>query len=96
MERGNDRQDLAEDLHGLDPDDPEVQEFVAHRLRMREPHAKATIEGTLRGVDAFADSVNRSTGQRRAFAVAVVALILLAAAWTIVNALPFILRTLLG
>ena len=96
MERGDERQDLAEDLHGLDPDDPEVREFVAHRERMREPHAKATVEGMLRGVDDVADSVNRSAGHRRVFAVVVVALMLFGVAWTNANALPFMLGTLFG
>ena len=96
MERGDDRQDLTEDLHGLDPDDPDVREFVAHRERMREPHAKATVEGLLRGVDDFADSVNRSAGHRKVFAVTVVVLMLFGVAWTIFNALPFMLSTFFG
>nr|WP_228045928.1 hypothetical protein [Saccharopolyspora sp. HNM0983] len=83
-------------MHGLDPDDPEVREFVAHRRRMREPHAKATVEGMLRGVDDFAQSVNRAEGRRRAFAVAVVVLMLFGVALTVWNAVGFMLGTFLG
>ncbi|GAA4614328.1 hypothetical protein [Saccharopolyspora hordei] len=87
---------LGDDLDGLDPDDPEVKAFAAHRDRMRRPNADATVEGMLRGVDDFAQSVNRTDGHRRLVAVCVVALILLGVLHTVWNALAFVVSTFVG
>ncbi|GAA0541240.1 hypothetical protein GCM10011581_37370 [Saccharopolyspora subtropica] len=99
MERGEPDEETGrfrDDLDGLDPDDPEVQEFAAHRDRMRRPNSEATVEGMLRGVDDFAQSVNRTDGHRRVVAVGVVLLILLGVLFTVWNAVSFVFATFLG
>lgn len=99
MERGerDDETDrIEEDLDGLDPHDPEVQAFAAHRDRMQRPNSEATVEGMLRGVDDFAQSVNRTGGHRRMVAVAVVLLILFGVLFTVWNAVAFVLHTFFG
>ncbi|MER5394082.1 hypothetical protein [Saccharopolyspora sp. NPDC002686] len=99
MERGepdDQTAHLSDDLDGLDPEDPEVQAFAAHRDRMRRPNADATVEGMLRGVDDFAQSVNRTGGHRRLVAVAVVALILLGVLYAVWNALAYVIGTFTG
>lgn len=99
MERGDRDEEierLEEDLHGLDPDDPEVQAFAAHRDRMQRPNSEATVEGMLRGVDDFAQSVNRADGHRRLVAVVVVVLILFGVLFTVWNAFLFVFSTFLG
>jgi hypothetical protein len=87
---------FADDLIGLDPHDPEVQAFAAHLDRMERPNSKATVEGMLQGVDDFAQSANRANGHRRAVAVMVVALILAGVAFTVWNAVIFMLTTFFG
>ncbi|MCI2419878.1 hypothetical protein MOQ72_20740 [Saccharopolyspora sp. K220] len=98
MERGDPDETgrLSDDLDGLDPEDPEVQAFAAHRDRMQRPNSEATVEGMLRGVDDFAQSVNRADGHRRLVAVGVVVLILLGVLFTIWNAVAFMFTTFLG
>ncbi|MER7013018.1 hypothetical protein ABT324_16485 [Saccharopolyspora sp. NPDC000359] len=87
---------LGDDFEGLDPEDPEVQAFAAHRDRMQRPNSEATVEGMLRGVDDFAQSANRADGHRRLVAVLVVALILLGVLYTVWNALAFVINTFVG
>ncbi|MGP4017391.1 hypothetical protein [Saccharopolyspora sp. 5N708] len=98
MERGDPDETgrLSDELDGLDPEDPEVQAFAAHRDRMQRPNSEATVEGMLRGVDDFAQSVNRADGHRRLVAVGVVVLILLGVLFTIWNAVAFMFSTFLG
>lgn len=74
----------ADDLIGLDPDDPETQAFAAHLDRMRHPSGHYTVEGYIADVGEFANSANRAGGHRRLTALILVALILavvLIAAW---------------
>jgi hypothetical protein len=75
---------IADELIGLDPDDPETVAFAEHLRRMQAPTNSYTVEGYLRGVGEFANSANRANGHRRLMAVIVVGLILLGvlyAAW---------------
>ncbi|MBB5156344.1 hypothetical protein [Saccharopolyspora phatthalungensis] len=95
-ERDEELERLGDDLDGLDPQDPEVRAFAAHRDRMQRPNSEATVEGMLRGVDDFAQSVNRADGHRRLVAVSVVVLILLGVLFTVWNAVAFMLHTFLG
>lgn len=90
------RDGFTDDLDDLDPDDPEVQAFAAHRDRMRRPHSEATVEGMLRGVDDFAQSINRADGHRRVVAVGVVVLILFGVLFTVWNAVAFMFTTFTG
>ena len=80
---------FAEDLVGLDPDDPEARAFAAHLDRM-----EYTVEGQLAGVRHFAESANRADGARRLAAVVLVALVLLGTGFVIFEALEVVLRTL--
>ncbi|MFD1151638.1 hypothetical protein [Saccharothrix hoggarensis] len=73
------RGDLDDELIGLDPDDPETRAFAEHLHRMQRQPPGFTIEGSLAGVEQFADSANRAGGLRRLLAVVVVSLILLGA-----------------
>ncbi|MGM1059931.1 hypothetical protein [Saccharothrix sp. Mg75] len=75
----DDLADLDDELIGLDPDDPETRAFAEHLDRMQRRQPNFTIEGSLAGVEHFADSANRAGGLRRLTAVVVVALILLGA-----------------
>lgn len=97
---GDDRSEppgrFAEDLVGLDPHDPEAQAFAAHLDRMERAPTKATVEGMLSGVDDFAQGANRAQGERRLAAVIVVTLILAGVAFTVWNALGFVIQTFLG
>lgn len=95
-DRDEETERLGDDLHGLDPEDPEVQAFAEHRDRMQRPNSEATVEGMLRGVDDFAQSVNRANGHRRLMAVAVVLLILFGVLFTVWNAVSFVFGTFLG
>jgi hypothetical protein len=99
MERGDRDEEsdhLGDELDGLDPADPEVQAFAEHRDRMQRPNSEATVEGMLRGMDDFAQSVNRADGHRRLVAVAVVVLILLGVLFTVWNAVAFTFSTFFG
>lgn len=71
-----------DELVGLDPDDPEAQEFAAHLDRMKRPGPSFTIEGSLRGVEEFADGAGRAGGLRWLLAVLVVLLIVGGVLWT--------------
>lgn len=83
----------SDDLVGLDPDDPEAQEFAAHLARMRHERPSFTVEGYLDGVSDFADSANRAEGGRRLGAVVLVALLLVIAGFLIWDALLFVVTT---
>jgi len=75
---------IADELIGLDPDDPETRAFAEHLRRMRTPTGSCTVEGYLRGVGEFANAANRAVGHHRLTAVVVVGLLLasvLFAAW---------------
>lgn len=84
---------FAEDLVGLDPDDPEARAFAAHLDRMERVRPMFTVEGELAGVRDFAESANRADGARRGAAVIVVLLILLGTLFVIYEALEFMLST---
>lgn len=89
------RRRLDDELLGLDRDDPEVQAFAEHLQRTTRSRPGYTVEGYLSGVGDFADSVNRTAGGRRLFALTVVALLLLGVALAAWNALGFVLATFL-
>ncbi|WP_199431700.1 hypothetical protein [Qaidamihabitans albus] len=85
-----------EDLVGLDPHDPEAQEFAAHLDRMQRCEPGFTVEASIRRVGEFAESSNRAGGLRWWVAAAVVCLILigvLVTAWdTLGNVLAWLAR----
>jgi len=85
---------FADDLIGLDPADPDAQAFAAHLDRMERTPPSFTVEGALAGVRDFADSANRARGSRRTLAVLVVGLLLLGVAFTVWEALLFMLTVL--
>jgi hypothetical protein len=85
---------FADDLIGLDPQDPEVQAFVEHLDRTERAAPGFTVEGYLDDVRHFADSANRATGQLRLAAVVVVGLILLGVGYTVWNSAVFALSVL--
>ncbi len=85
-----------DDLVGLDPHDPEAQAFAAHLDRMEDAHSRATVEGMLQGVGEFAQNANRTAGHRRLVVVLIVALMLVGVAFTIGNAVGFVISTFLG
>lgn len=84
---------FADDLVGLDPDDPEAQAFAAHLDRTERSRSSFTVEGYLADVGEFAESANRADGGRRMVAVLVVALMLGGVLYTVWNALGFVLGT---
>ncbi len=84
---------FAEDLVGLDPDDPEAQAFAAHLDRVERHRSGFTVEGYLADVGDFADSANRAAGIRRTVAVVVVGLILVGVLVAVWNALGTMLTT---
>lgn len=86
---------LDDELVGLDRDDPEVQAFAEHLQRVHRPRPGYTVEGYLSGIADFADSSNRAVGLRRQAAVAVVLLLLLGVAVTVLDALGAVLSTVL-
>jgi hypothetical protein len=86
---------FADDLVGLDPDDPEARAFAAHLDRMeRVGPSSFTVEGQLAGVRDFAESANRAAGPRRLAAVLMVALVLLGTGYVIFETLEVVLTTL--
>ena len=85
---------IADELIGLDPDDPETKAFAEHLRRMQAPANSYTVEGYLQGVGEFANSANRANGHRRLMAVIVVGLILISVAYTIFQVLGFVFHTL--
>ena len=86
---------FAEDLVGLDPDDPEARAFAAHLDRMERVGPAFTVEGQLAGVRDFAESANRADGPRRLAAVVLVALVLLGTGFVIFEVLEVVLSTAL-
>lgn len=84
---------FADDLVGLDPDDPEARAFAAHLDRMERVGPSFTVEGQLAGVRDFAESANRADGLRRLAAVVLVTLVLLGTGYVIFEALEVVLRT---
>ena len=87
---------FADDLIGLDPDDPEARAFAAHLDRMERVRPMFTVEGELGGVRDFAESANRADGGRRVSAVLVVLLILAGTLFVVYEALGVVLRTYAG
>ncbi|MEU7481262.1 hypothetical protein AB0A63_35165 [Lentzea sp. NPDC042327] len=87
----DEREQIQEELIGLDPQDPETKAFAAHLDRMKRERPGYTVEGYLDGVQDFADSANRTTGHQRLVAVFVVGLILLGVVLTIWFALSDII-----
>lgn len=87
---------FADDLIGLDPNDPETQAFAAHLDRMEGTQSRSTIEGMLQGVSDFAHSANRAGGHRRLWVVLVVTLMLFGVAFTAWNAIIFVFATFAG
>lgn len=87
---------FADDLIGLDPDDPEARAFAAHLDRMEHVGPAAfTVEGQLAGVGEFADSANRADGTRRLAAIVLVTLVLLGTGFVIFEVLEVVLSTAL-
>jgi hypothetical protein len=85
---------FADDLVGLDPDDPEARAFAAHLDRMeRTSPSTFTVEGQIAGVRDFAESANRADGPRRLAAVVLVTLVLLGTGYVIFGALEVVLST---
>lgn len=85
---------FADDLIGLDPDDPEARAFAAHLDRMEKGSPSTfTVEGQLAGVRDFAESANRADGSRRLAAVVLVTLVLLGTGYVIFEALEVVLST---
>jgi hypothetical protein len=68
---------IADELIGLDPDDPETRAFAEHLRRMQTPTNSYTVEGYIRGFGEFANSANRANGHRRLMAVILVGLLLI-------------------
>ena len=91
--RGPRSRQFDDELLGLDPDDPDAQAFAAHLDRMQRERPAYTVEGYLDGVREFADSANRAEGGRRWAAVLVVLLLLVAAVWTVWEALVFVMAS---
>ncbi|NYH76820.1 hypothetical protein FHR84_000134 [Actinopolyspora biskrensis] len=87
---------FADDLIGLDPYDPEAQEFAAHLDRIQQCDSRSTVEGMLRGVGDFAHSTNRLRGERRLVAVFLVVLMLFGVGFTVWNALVYMTATFTG
>jgi hypothetical protein len=74
---------IADELIGLDPDDPETRAFAEHLRRMRAPSNSYTVEGYIRGFGEFANSANRAIGHRRLMAVILVGLLLIGVLWAV-------------
>lgn len=87
---------IADELIGLDLDDPETRAFAEHLGRMRSSRPSFTVEGYLHGVSEFADSANRAQGGRRLSAVALVVLLLLVTIYVIADVLGFVLSSWFG
>lgn len=87
---------IADELIGLDPDDPETRAFADHLRRMHVPGNAYTIEGYLRGVGEFANSANRAEGHRRLMAVIVVGLLLASVLFAAWETLGTVVSTFLG
>ncbi len=100
QERPDDDRDdsdpIADELIGLDPDDPETRAFAEHLRRMQTPTNSYTVEGYVRGVADFANSANRANGHRRLMAVILVGLILVGVLWAVWQTLGDVLSTFGG
>jgi hypothetical protein len=79
----DDELNVADELIGLDPDDPETRAFADHLRRMQTPTNSFTVEGYVRGFSEFANSANRANGHRRLTAVILVGLLLLGVGWAV-------------
>jgi hypothetical protein len=95
-DEGRDEDLIADELIGLDPDDPETRAFAEHLRRMQTPTPSFTVEGYVRGVGEFANSANRAVGHRRLMAVILVGLILLGVAWAVWRTLGDVFTTFTG
>jgi hypothetical protein len=84
---------FADDLIGLDPDDPEARAFAAHLDRMERVRPMFTVEGELGGVRDFAESANRAGGLTRWTAWMVTLLVLLGVGYVVYGVLEFVLAT---
>jgi hypothetical protein len=84
---------FEDELLGLDPDDPDARAFAEHLDRMQQQRPTFTVEGYLDGVRDFAESANRAEGGRRWAAVVLVVLLLAVVAYTMGDALLFVLTT---
>lgn len=87
---------IADELIGLDPDDPETRAFADHLRRMQTPANSFTVEGYVRGFGEFANSANRANGHRRLMAVIVVTLILLGVLYAVWETLITVFSTFAG
>lgn len=79
----DDADPIADELIGLDPDDPETRAFAEHLRRMQAPTNSFTVEGYLRGFGEFANSANRANGHRRLTALIMVSLLLIGVIWAV-------------
>ena len=86
---------LEDELIGLDPEDPETQEFKAHLERQHRTHPSFTVEGYLSDMGEFADSANRLGGHRKLMASILALLILLGVIITAWDALVYVVTTFL-
>lgn len=93
---GDPTERFADELDGLDHEDPEVRAFAEHLDRMHHSYSRATVEGMLRGVGIFAHSANRARGNRRVAAVLVVSLMLFGVLFTVWNAVVYMVQTFSG
>ena len=84
---------FADDLLGLDREDPETQAFAAHLDQIHRDQPRFTIEGYLDGVTDFADSANRARGGRWLGAVLLTLLLLAVAGYLIVDVAGFVINT---
>lgn len=84
---------LDEELIGLDPEDPETQEFIEHLERQHRVRPGYTVEGYISGVSDFADSANRLGGHRKLMASILVLLIMLGVVVTAWDALVYVVTT---
>ena len=89
-------QRFREDLEGLDPHDPEVQEFAAHLERIETSRSGYTVEGYLGGISDFADSANRLGGHHRLTVLILIGLIMVGVIVAVWDTLVFILSTFGG
>ncbi|HEX7658204.1 MAG TPA: hypothetical protein VF444_01895 [Pseudonocardiaceae bacterium] len=87
---------FADELLGLDPNDPETRAFAEHLTRMRGLPTASTVEGYLDGVGQFADSANRLRGHRRLMVTLVVLLLLAVVVGAVLATLGFVWSTLVG
>lgn len=88
-----DDEQVADELIGLDPDDPETQAFAAHLRRQHDVRPSFTVEGYLSDVSDFADSANRLGGHHKLMAAILVLLILLGVTITAWDALVYVVET---